>query len=440
MKSNQKEYFHSLQSQIRAQKQHGKQETAANLRKSTFVFNPYVLDSEQHSSGLRRWKIPAVDPLRHEDLSLHQDSEHKKQLVAAEVLELSPRAVDKVWDYIQLLKSGKRSPSHSPVKFVPKPVIHKHKRPFSGKETGSPARGLLIKLLSNWGDRFSIGLTEIQFFSKSSEKIHINASDVTVKNSLCDVRPLFNNVVYTNDTDDMWEDTLPTEPFEIVINSAEAEETAGIRIWNYNKSVAETSKGAKELEVLKRGTVVWTGTVAQANGNKLADNFTELEIVNGFKFPAVTSEGEVIEEEIPQVPAWLLKRPVATQKKVPQSKIASLELFNLTNKSRIHAAKRELPSSPVPAPESSLFPIPLLPSGQVLSINILSTWGDVHYVGLSGLELFDSSGVPVCFDSHKDSITAEPADINVLPDYGTDPRTVDKLLDGTHLTCDDLHV
>lgn len=256
MKSNQKEYFHSLQSQIRAQKQHEKQETAANLRKSTFVFNPYVLDSEQHNSGLHRWKIPAVDPLKHEDLSLRKDPEQKKQLVAAEILELSSRAVDKVWDYIQLLKRGEQTPSHSPVKFVPKPVIHKHKRPFSGKEIGSPARGLLIRLLSNWGDPSYMGLTEIQLFSKSSEKININPSDVAVRNSLCDVRPLFNNVVYTNEPEYMWEDTLPTDPLEIIINSVEAEETAGIRVWNYNKSEAEAAKGARELEVLKRGVVV----------------------------------------------------------------------------------------------------------------------------------------------------------------------------------------
>jgi hypothetical protein len=30
-------------------------------------------------------------------------------------------------------------------------------------------------------------------------------------------------------------------------------------------------------------------------------------------------------------------------------------------------------------------------------------------------------------------------DINVLPDYENDPRTVDNLVDGHNLTCDDLH-
>lgn len=38
------------------------------------------------------------------------------------------------------------------------------------------------------------------------------------------------------------------------------------------------------------------------------------------------------------------------------------------------------------------------------------------------------------------SITADPSSVNVLPGYGNDPRTCDKLLDGVYRTCDDLHV
>lgn len=35
---------------------------------------------------------------------------------------------------------------------------------------------------------------------------------------------------------------------------------------------------------------------------------------------------------------------------------------------------------------------------------------------------------------------AVPPDINVLPGYGSDPRTVDKIVDGNYLTKDDMHV
>lgn len=42
-----------------------------------------------------------------------------------------------------------------------------------------------------------------------------------------------------------------------------------------------------------------------------------------------------------------------------------------------------------------MFQIPELPAGQDLVINILSTWGDCHYVGLTGLEVYQKDGQPV---------------------------------------------
>lgn len=82
------------------------------------------------------------------------------------------------------------------------------------------------------------------------------------------------------------------------------------------------------------------------------------------------------------------------------------------------------------------FEIPVLPQGQRLIINILSTWGDRHYVGLNGLEVFSSSGEPI-LPSH---IRADPPDINILPAYGKDPRVVTNLIDGVNRTQDDMHL
>ena len=84
---------------------------------------------------------------------------------------------------------------------------------------------------------------------------------------------------------------------------------------------------------------------------------------------------------------------------------------------------------------SSLFLIPTLPFGQTLKINILSTWGDPYYVGLMGIDLFDGNGHPIFVDK----ITADPPDINILPEYEMDPRTISNLIDGVNHTCDDLH-
>ena len=62
------------------------------------------------------------------------------------------------------------------------------------------------------------------------------------------------------------------------------------------------------------------------------------------------------------------------------------------------------------------------PRGQKLQVDLLSTWGDPYYVGLSALEVFDEKGDPVeLADPHR-QVRAEPADINVLPENGQDVR------------------
>ncbi|XP_033095303.1 protein KIAA0556-like [Anneissia japonica] len=85
---------------------------------------------------------------------------------------------------------------------------------------------------------------------------------------------------------------------------------------------------------------------------------------------------------------------------------------------------------------SDEFEIPLLPFGQHLTINIKSTWGDRHYVGLNGIEVFQSTGEPVQISS----ITADPADINILNEYEHDPRVVTNLINGINRTRDDTNM
>ncbi|KAM7448574.1 hypothetical protein ABFA07_003481 [Porites harrisoni] len=80
--------------------------------------------------------------------------------------------------------------------------------------------------------------------------------------------------------------------------------------------------------------------------------------------------------------------------------------------------------------------IPTLPKGKQLVINIRNTWGDRHYVGLNGIEVFTDCGKP----AEIVEITADPPDINVLPEYGNDPRVVTNLIDGVYRTRDDMHL
>ncbi|KAG5443416.1 Protein kiaa0556 [Clonorchis sinensis] len=81
--------------------------------------------------------------------------------------------------------------------------------------------------------------------------------------------------------------------------------------------------------------------------------------------------------------------------------------------------------------------IPELPSGRRLLIDIINTWGDQYYVGLSGIEIFTTDGKNI---SSFCSVCADPADINILPEYGQDPRIIDNILDDVNWTRDDVHM
>lgn len=97
----------------------------------------------------------------------------------------------------------------------------------------------------------------------------------------------------------------------------------------------------------------------------------------------------------------------------------------------------DVPEDDPPDPrDEEDFEIPVLPQGQTLVISILSTWGDRHYVGLNGLEVFSATGEPV----KPARISANPPDINILPAYGKDPRVVANLIDGVNRTQDCMHL
>ena len=72
---------------------------------------------------------------------------------------------------------------------------------------------------------------------------------------------------------------------------------------------------------------------------------------------------------------------------------------------------------------------------QKLEICILDTWGDMFYVGLNGIEIYDKDMnlIPLTIDN----IDANPRDMNSIQGYSGDYRTVDKLINGENQTSND---
>ncbi|XP_036144382.1 katanin-interacting protein isoform X2 [Monomorium pharaonis] len=84
------------------------------------------------------------------------------------------------------------------------------------------------------------------------------------------------------------------------------------------------------------------------------------------------------------------------------------------------------------------FIIPELPSGDSLVIDILSTWGDKHYVGLNGIEIFSNTGEPARIKE----IRANTTSVNQSYDQNNDrnPYIINNLINGTNRTRDDANL
>jgi hypothetical protein len=135
----------------------------------------------------------------------------------------------------------------------------------------------------------------------------------------------------------------------------------------------------------------------------------------------------------------IISRP-PSMKQIPSQPILPHSATAPVNKWKQRA--QEMPTI-APSPtlqEEETFEIPMLPHGKEIYINILTSWGDPHYMGLNGIEIFDKRGELVKLNDVKKQVRANPADINILPEYHNDPRTIDKLFDRVNRTCDDMHV
>lgn len=102
---------------------------------------------------------------------------------------------------------------------------------------------------------------------------------------------------------------------------------------------------------------------------------------------------------------------------------------------------------PIPVPSKSVFAseripqdyeTPCLPQGFILKLRLFGTWGDMHYIGLNGIEVYEETGGLV--NAENCQIYAAPCSVKDLPGMSSDVRTPEKLLDGVNATQDDRHM
>lgn len=78
------------------------------------------------------------------------------------------------------------------------------------------------------------------------------------------------------------------------------------------------------------------------------------------------------------------------------------------------------------------------PRGRQLSFEIHSTWGDRHYVGLTGIDIYTAPDGKRLTDFA--GITADPLGLTADMGHANDPRVITNLLDGVNRTKDVMHM
>eukprot|EP00066_Takifugu_rubripes_P013036 XP_011602302.1 PREDICTED: uncharacterized protein KIAA0556 homolog isoform X3 [Takifugu rubripes] len=309
---------------------------------------------------------------------------------------------------------------------------------------------LIINILSTWGDRHYVGLNGLEVFSSSGEPIlptHIHADppDINILPAYGkDPRVVTNLIDGVNCTqDDMHLWLAPFTPgcnHTIFVDFGAPYQVAMIRVWNYNKSRIHSFRGVKEVEMVLDGRCIFRGEIAKAAGTLSGgmDQFGDtilfttdddiLEAMSGYD-ETFLSEGEgpegLVHEEEFQRPRTAdgegEERPF-TQAGFREEDLALKLHLNPT----------------VSRSEDHIELVPGMYAGKSLRIELMSTWGDFHYMGLTGLEVVgkDGEGLPLDISM----MAASPRDLNDLPEYGDDLRTLDKLIDGYNITTEDHHM
>ncbi|XP_041671990.1 katanin-interacting protein isoform X2 [Cheilinus undulatus] len=309
---------------------------------------------------------------------------------------------------------------------------------------------LVINIFSTWGDRHYVGLNGLEVFSSSGEPlqpahIHADPPDINILPAYGKdprvVTNLINGVNRTQDDMHLWlAPFTPGRIHTIFLDFGAPYQVAMIRVWNYNKSRIHSFRGVKEVEMLLDGRCIFRGEIAKASGtlsgglDQFGDTIlftTDDDILEAMSRYDETflSEGEcpenlVYEEE--------LQRPRTADGEGEERPFTQAGFRDEDLQLKLHL------NPPLSQSEENMEHIPGVYTGKCLRLEMVLTWGDSHYMGLTGLEVVGKDGESLPLDLNM--MAASPRDLNDLPEYGHDLRTLDKLMDGHNITTDDQHM
>ncbi|NXP48620.1 K0556 protein, partial [Heliornis fulica] len=304
---------------------------------------------------------------------------------------------------------------------------------------------LVIDIQTTWGDRHYVGLNGIEVFSSKGEPVRI--SKITAEPPDINILPAYGNdpriitnlidgVNRTQDDMHLWlAPFTPGKAHFIFIDFANSCQVAMIRIWNYNKSRIHSFRGVKDIIMVLDEQCIFKGEIAKASGtlSGAPENFgdTILFTTDDDILEAIYCHDETYDGEMENVSSFRyeeeLKRPTTADREGDERPFTQAGL-----RTEYQQVQEPDSLSECTPKETGIF------TGKCLQLNFTMTWGDSHYLGLTGLEVIGKNGHALKIS--REQISASPQDLNDLPEYTGDSRTLEKLIDGTNITVEDDHM
>ncbi|NXE06898.1 K0556 protein, partial [Lophotis ruficrista] len=358
---------------------------------------------------------------------------------------LRQQKINRPGEYQQMRKEGLQT--------LPKRQEENSVAAYDGNDFKIPllpyGQHLVIDIQTTWGDRHYVGLNGIEVFSSKGEPVQI--SKITAEPPDINILPaygsdprvitnLIDGVNRTQDDTHLWlAPFTPGKPHFIFIDFANSCQVAMIRIWNYNKSRIHSFRGVRDIIMVLDEQCIFKGEIAKASGTlsgapeQFGDTIlftTDDDILEAIYCCDEAYDGELdndsslrYEEE--------LKRPATADREGDERPFTQAGLR--TGDQQVGASVQEPASLSECMPhQSGIF------TGKCLQLNFTMTWGDSHYLGLTGLEVIGKNGHALNISTEQ--ISASPQDLNDLPECTGDSRALEKLIDGTNITVEDDHM
>eukprot|EP00933_Yihiella_yeosuensis_P071449 TRINITY_DN7964_c1_g5_i1.p1 TRINITY_DN7964_c1_g5~~TRINITY_DN7964_c1_g5_i1.p1 ORF type:complete len:835 (-),score=139.13 TRINITY_DN7964_c1_g5_i1:91-2343(-) len=338
---------------------------------------------------------------------------------------------------------------------------------------GSVCSSITIVVHSTWGDQFYVGLTALEILDGSLVPTPLSASNVDayprdlndlqgVEGDIRTLDKLLDGVGCTCDDSHMWlapflkAPALPKAGADaevprnlIRIDFGCEREVSGFNMWNYNKNAEDTCRGIKEFSVYCDDRFIATFLCRKAPGHTHFD-FKQVVLLD----QPPSAETNIRQASVPSVAPRMPSRgpsdrrptsgvgdgdsssgrpssasrggrpPSGGRERRPSSRERSSRLEGHPDAMRRTPSVGRLLDSQSRVQQQ--YETPLHPCGFTFKLVLTSTWADVHYIGLDGLELYDLTGRPL----RPKRAHSNHGSIRNMPGNEADVRTEETFLKG----------